>query len=231
MGSARSGDGRLCQHAARVACAAALLASGVAGGCRPTLPADTVARYGAALERGDYRTAYDQLSTEYRGRVSFERFRQDLAGLPHESRAVGRTLQERARSWGPQAEVPVGPDERAVLRREAGGWRLLAPPAEPYRQDTPRAALRAFVRAVEMGRWDVLVSLAPGRVRDQVTAEKLRRYWTSMGPERTRAFLGGLRLALERPIMEDEDEAHIVQEDRQIRLVREAGLWRVDSPE
>jgi hypothetical protein len=213
------------------AAGAVVLLAAFAGGCRPALPADTVARYGAALEREDYRSAYDQLSAEYRGRVPFERFRQDMAGAPRESRAAGRALQERARSWGPQAEVPVGLDERAVLKREAGGWRLLAPPAEPYRQDSPRAALRAFVRAVEAGRWDVLAALAPARVRDQVTADKVRQYWTSLGPDRTRALLGNLRLAMERPIIEEGDEAHIVQDDRQVRLVREGGLWRVDSPE
>ena len=202
------------------------------GGCRPqALPAETVARYGAALERGEYRAAYEQLSTQYRQRVPFERFRQELAGSEAEARAAGRAMQQRAAAWGAQAEVPVGPDERATLRREAGGWRLVAPPAEPYRQDTPRAALRAFVRAVEARRYDVLVALAPARIRDQVTVEKLRQYWASLGPERTRSLLGGLRLALERPIIEEGETAYVVEDDRQVRLVREAGLWRIESPE
>jgi hypothetical protein len=200
-------------------------------GCRQALPADTVARYGAALERGDYRTAYDQLATDYRARVPFERFRQDMAGAPGESRATGKALQKRARAVAGEAEVPLGPDERAFLRREAGGWRLAVPPAEAYRQDTPRAALRAFVRAVESGRWDVLAALAPARVRDQVTEDKLRRYWTGLGPARTRTFLDGMRMAMERPIIEEGDQAHVVQDDRQVRLVREGGLWRVDTPE
>lgn len=210
---------------------AAALGAGLIAGCHQSLPADTLARYGAALERGDYRAAYDQLSAEYRARVPFERYRQDMARAPRDSQATGKALQERARASAAQAEISVGPDERALLKREAGGWRLMVPPAEPYQQDTPRAALRAFIRAVEAGRWDVLVSLAPARVRDQVTEDELRRYWTGMGPTRTRSFLDGMRLALERPIIEEGDQAHIVQEDRQVRLVREAGLWRVDSPE
>ena len=194
-------------------------------------PAETVARYGAALERGDHAAAYAQLSAEYRARVSFDQFRRQMSAAPADTRVSGRTLKEAAQASAGRAEVRLGTEERAALVREEGAWRLQSPPADAYGQDTPRAALRAFVRAVEARRYDVLVELAPARVRQDVTAEKLRSYWSGLGAERTRTLLTGLRLALERPIIEEGDQAYVALEDRQIRLVRESGLWRVDSPE
>ena len=45
-------------------------------------------------------------------------------------------------------------------------------------------------------------------------------------------MLGALRLALERRIIEEGDEAYLVYDGgRQVRFIREEGLWRIESPE
>jgi hypothetical protein len=211
---------------------AALLLAVCGCGHRAPSPGATLTSYGAALERGDHRAAYAQMSAGYRQRVPYEQFRRQLEAGGGDARWTGSSLRQNGERWGARLEVPLAADERALLVREAGGWRLEAPPFPAFNQETPRAALRAFIRAVETRRYDVLVELAPARYRAEVTPEKLQRYWQARGPERTRALLAALLLALERPVIEEGDEAYIVyQGDRQVRFVREEGLWRVESPE
>jgi hypothetical protein len=198
-------------------------------------PADAVVAYGRALERGDLRAAYQQLSARYRRRVPFDRFARELggAGAAREGGRVVRLAGERGRS---RAEVPLAPGERAVLVQDGGSWRLDSPPLPPLQQDTPRAALRAFVQALEGERYDRLVDLAPGRYRAAVTADRLRSYWQSQSAERRRSLIAALRLALDRSIVEDGNDAYVVSESEgvtsgQVRLVKEEGLWRVENPE
>ena len=192
-------------------------------------PAEAVAAYGAALGRGDLRSAYAKLSASYRRRVSFEQYRREVAGS---ERDAGAALQASAERWRDRAELRLGNGEPAALVREAGGWRLDAPPLLPFEQSTPQAALRAFVHALELERWDRLVDLAPARYRSEVTPQKLRRYWQGQPPERRRALVAALRLALERPVIEEGDEAHVVyRPDRRLTMVKEEGLWRVENPE
>jgi hypothetical protein len=219
-------------RAGSLAARVALLAA--AGGCghRAPSPGSTLASYGAALERGDLRGAYAQMSAGYRQRVPYDQFRRQLEAAGGDGKWAGTSLRQHGERWGARLEVPLAADERAVLVREAGAWRLDTPPFPTFNQETPRAALRAFIRAVETRRYDLLVELAPARYRAEVTPEKLQRYWHSRGPERTRALLAALLLALERPVVEEGDEAYIVyQGDRQVRFIREDGLWRIESPE
>jgi hypothetical protein len=199
---------------------------------RAASPAGALGQYGTALEREDWSAAYGLMSASYRKRVPLETFRRQMQAAGRDSRLAGRALRENAAGWAARAEIAIGDGERVSLVREAGTWRLESPPFEPFGQDTPRAALRAFIHAVESARYDVLVELAPARYRGDVTPEKLRAFWQGQGPERKHALLGALRLALERRIIEEGDEAYLVYEGgRQVRFVREEGLWRIESPE
>jgi hypothetical protein len=206
----------------------------VAEGCaeRAASPAGALGQYGSALEREDWAAAYRLMSSAYRKRVPPDAFRKQMQAARADGKLAGRALRENAAAWAARAEIALGDGERVTLVREAGTWRLESPPFEPFGQDTPRAALRAFIHAVESGRYDMLVELAPARYRGDVTAEKLRAFWQTQGADRKRALLGALRLALERRIIEEGDEAYLVYDGgRQVRFVREEGLWRIESPE
>ena len=204
------------------------------GGCaeRAASPAGALAQYGAALERADWASAYRLMSDSYRKRVSAADFRRQMQAAAGDTRTAGRALRDNAAAWAGRAEVVLGEGERVGLVREGGTWRLESPPFEPFGQDTPRAALRAFIHAVESTRYDILMELAPARYRADITPEKLRAFWESQGPEKKRAMLSTLRLALERRIIEEGDEAYLVYDGgRQVRFIREEGLWRIESPE
>jgi hypothetical protein len=211
--------------------AAALL---VVLGCaqRAAGPASSVEAYAAAVERRDYAGAYALMSSSFRQRVSPVDFQRQLAKDAGELAADAKSVRDSADRWGARVEVTVPGDERVPLVRESGSWRLEAPPFEPYGQSTPRAAVRAFVRAVENRRYDVLLRLAPTRFRSSITIEKLRAYWEGEQAAQNRALLKELRQSLGARIAEEGDEAFMTYgSNRQVRFVREEGLWRIENPE
>jgi hypothetical protein len=212
----------------------ALLLLWLAGACaqRAAAPAGAIESYAAAVERKDYAAAYALLSSSYRQQVSLADFKAQQSADAAELAADARSLRDSADRWSARVFVALPGDESSVLVRESGSWRLESPPLAPYGQGTPRAALRSFVRAIENRRYDVLVRLAPVRFRASVTVEKLRAFWEGTTAAANRAFLRELRLNLGTRIAEEGDEAFMTYgSGRQVRFVREDGLWRIESPE
>ena len=188
--------------------------------------------FGAALERDDWSRAYALMSDGYRQRVSLAEFKQQMKAVPPPRWRTQAARCGRTRLSGAAGSSCCSPvSERVGLTREGGGWRLERPPFEPFGQETPRAALGAFIRAIEGQRYDILVGLAPARYRADITPDKLARYWQQQGAERTRALLRDLRLALDGHIVEEGDAALLLYgTGRQARFVREEGLWRIETP-
>jgi len=218
----------------------ALLASAVvtsvtlAGGCahKTEAPSATLATFGAALERGDYRAAYALTSIGYRSRTTYDAFAAALTADAAGTKAFGRRAAAAAPHVPPRVEIPLELGDTVPLVLEQGQWRVDGPAFEPWGQGTPRAALRTFVRALEAKRYDILLRLAPRRYRGELTADRLRRYWEEERREDGPPLLGRLRAGLTAPIAEMGDEAHLpLGADREARLVREDGLWRVEAPE
>jgi hypothetical protein len=208
----------------------ALIAALAAGACahRPPGPGEALSAYGAALSAGDLRAAYALTSEGYRRRVSFDEFK---ARMEPEA-ATGSTLRDQGARWGDRVEVAIEGDDRVVLVREEGTWRLEEPPAPSWSQRTPRAALRTFVRAAQARRYDVLLRLAPARHRVALTVEKLRAFWEGPEADRLVKLVADLREALDARIVEEGDEALLVYgQGRQVRFLREDDLWRLDGPE
>jgi hypothetical protein len=206
----------------------------IAAGCaqRAAAPAGAIDAYAAAVERKDYAGAYTLLSSGYRQQVSLADFEKQQQRDAAELGADAKALRATGDRWGARASVALPNDERAFLVREGSGWRLEAPPIDPYGQGSPRAAIRSFVRAIENRRYDVLVRLAPVRFRAGVTVEKLRTFWEGPAAAANRAFLRELRLNLGARIAEEGEEAFMTYgSGRQVRFVREDGLWRIESPE
>jgi hypothetical protein len=199
---------------------------------RAAAPGGAIEAYAAAIERKDYGAAYGLMSAAYRQQVSLAEYRKAMERDAGELTADARALRESADRWTGRATVSLPGDERVALTREGGGWRLDAPPLDPYGQTSPRAALRAFVRAVENRRYDVLLRLAPARFRASLSTDKLRAFWEGPAGPQNRAFLRELRLNLYARIAEEGEEAFMTYgSGRQVRFVREEGLWRIESPE
>jgi len=209
-----------------------LIGCGATSRTHTAAPADALAAYAQAVQRRDQAAAYKLMSEAFRRRVPFEDFRRQMDADRAELAGDTKALQENAERWGASVEVSLGGQEQLMLVREGNSWRLDAQPFEPYGQGTPRAALRTFVRAVQARRYDVLLRLVPTRYRGAVTVEKLRAFWEGERSTRNHALIRELRLALESRVIEEGDEAFLTYgANHQARLVREDGLWRIESPE
>jgi hypothetical protein len=202
------------------------------GGCahQAEAPAATLTAFGAALARGDYRGAYALTSSAYRARTSYDAFAAGLGADPAGAKAFGERVIAAAPRVAPRVDVPLELGDTIPLVLEQGRWRIDGPAFDPWGQETPRAALRTLIRALDGKRYDILLRLSPRRYRGALTADKLRRYWEAERREDGPALLGRLRGALSRPIVESGDEAHLsLGPEHEVRFVREDGLWRVDD--
>jgi hypothetical protein len=193
-------------------------------------PAEALSDFGAAVERKDYAAAYALMTADYRRRIPFDDFRHELEGGGADVPAVAHRLRDEAARTPLQIDVEVDLGQKLTLVLEAGQWRVAAHPFDLYAQQTPRAALRSFVRAIELGRYDALMRLIPNRYRVAVTVDKLRDYWQGERKDANRKLLTDLRANIGAPIVETGDEARMPYADNsEVRFVREDGLWKVED--
>ena len=199
---------------------------------RPEEPAATMVSFGAALARGDLRAAYQLTSAGFQRRMPYEAFAAGVAAGGAEPAAVGQRLVAEADTVAPRVEVTLQLGEQVPLVLEHGRWRIDGPVYEAWGQATPRAALRTFIRALDARRYDVVLRLVPDRYRAGLSADSLRTFWEGDQKNQHQGLLARLRAAELAPLTETGDEARLlVAPDRVVRLVREAGLWKIEDPD
>lgn len=209
----------------------ALLLSALACAHKPEGPAATLQDLGAALARGDLRAAYALTSADFQKRTPYEAFAAGLGTNGADTRALGKRIGEQAARVPPRVDIQLAQGEPLSLVLEDGRWRVDGPLPEPWGQRTPRAALRTFVRALGERRYDIVLRLVPRRHRVDLTTDKLRQYWESH-QEETRALLARLQAALNAPIVETGDEAHMPYgPEQEVVFLREDGIWRIEDPD
>jgi hypothetical protein len=198
---------------------------------QPEGPAAALQAFGAALARGDVRAAYALTSADFQKRTPYDAFAAGLGTNAADTKDLGRRVTEQAARVAPRVDVQLAQGETLSLVLESGRWRVDGPAPEPWGQRTPRAALRAFVRALAERRYDVVLRLVPRRHRADLTVEKLRQYWEEHADE-TKAMLARLQGALAAPIVESGDEAHMPYgPELEMVFVREDGVWRIEDPD
>lgn len=208
--------------------ALALLGAGCAHA--PRGPGEALAAYGAALARGDLRGAYALTSVELQRRLPFEAFAAGFAGPAAEPAVLGQRIAAEATRVPPRVDVTLQTGEPVPLVFEDGRWRVDGPIYEAWGQETPRAAIRTFVRALEARRYDVVLRLVPDRERGALTPERLRTFWESVDAAAHRRLLVDLRAALASPLVESGDEAHVpLTGGGEVRLAREPGGWKIED--
>jgi len=222
--------GRRSPFAAALFVAAAPLV--VAAGACHAPPEKAVDAYLDAVARGRVDDAYALLSTEYKkshDRAAFAR-----AVSPADQKAAQRRTTRGGRV-AYEAEVTLDDGARASLVFEDGAWRLARDPLDVYPQGQPPEALRAFIRAVDNRRWDVVLRFVPSRYRASITVDKIRAQWESAAERATLAAqLAEIRRHLDEPfeIAAGGDEARLPLGDRKaVRLLREDGVWKVEALE
>jgi hypothetical protein len=193
-------------------------------------PDGALSRYLAAVRETRFADAYAMMSAAYRkdhDQATFERtlreHKEDVDVAAARLRAGGATVELRA-------EARYGDGETLPLVVEDGTWRIAADPLDFYPQSTPSEALRSFVRAVDKKRYDVVYRFVPGRHRSSFTVEQLRARWEGDKSAELADELAEVRSHLADPLEIQGDQARLaLGEKREARLVREQGVWRIES--
>lgn len=205
---------------------------GVLAGCGPKAhgPEATLDTYRAALARADYASAYDMMSSDFRGRYSRDEFIRMMKQSPRE---VTDTVDQLGRSRTAveiRAELRYGQGDHMRLVRERGSWRVATNPIQFYSQDTPRDTLRSFLRAHRLERWDVMLRFVPNQYRERMDEALLRRQFEGEHREEMAERMKALEANIDAPITDKGDEARMPYGDRhEVIFVREDGVWKIQD--
>lgn len=196
-------------------------------------PLAAVDAYAAALRAGDYGGAYDLMSARYRREHSRDDFARMMKDSPQEVKQTASRLTSSNRRVDVAARF-VYDDLRDELPLvlEDGGWKIASDPLEFYPQDTPGHALRSFVRAVELKRYDVVLKFVPNRWRQEMNEAKVREQFEGEKRDEVVQMMRLLSANLENPIEQEGDKARMPYGERfEVKFVREDGVWKVSDPD
>jgi hypothetical protein len=204
------------------ACASSLPARG---------PSQTLRQYAQALHEGRVADAYALLSDEAKKTITFDAFRRMVAENPEEVKDIADAL---TRPSGPPlvaATVTAPNGETLLLVYEDGQWRVDGSAIDLYSQSTPEAAVRAFARAFNNKRFDVLMRFVPAAKLEGLSAAKLKKAWDGEQREEMERLTQALEAALPTAKIERiGDRATMAYgAGGTVELVREEGVWKIEE--
>ncbi|MBN1653734.1 MAG: hypothetical protein JXA30_08160 [Deltaproteobacteria bacterium] len=197
----------------------------------PTTPEAAARAFAIALDSRDYERAYSLMSNDYRERVGFESFQSQISENPQE---IARLSYDLAHLSGAREEAVViyGKAEQLRLVRASGRWKITTDLVGFYDQSSPRAALESLVRALENGRFDVVMRLIPLGEKQGITQERLEKTWSGKGRDELERILNNLRDHVDNPI---EIVGRIATmpyaEYLSVEFIREGANWKIEKLE
>ena len=191
-------------------------------------PSETLDRYSKALKKRDFGAAYDLMSSSFRGKVSREDYIRMMRDNPREVDETADRLRSKKGSLEVTAEFEYGLGDRMLLVEEDGDWRIAANPLGFYDQSTPRNALRGFLRAYRLERWDVMLRFVPNMYREKMDVEKMKAQFTGPSREQMENLINTLEANIDEPIVERGNDARMSYGERYtVTFVREDGAWKL----
>jgi hypothetical protein len=213
--------------------AALVLVLVVAAGCGAPKPAAVSAlnEYSEALRQGDFDRAYRMMSAEFHEAHSQEDFVKMMRQNRAEVRQTALRLQGRHQSMEVTARFRFGVGDELNLRLEDGAWRIASNPVAFYSQASPRDALRSFIRAYRLHRWDILLKLVPRQYAQQMTAEQVKRQFLGERRDEIEMMMNSIEAHIDAPIEERGGEARMPYADSEVRFTLEDGAWKISDPD
>jgi hypothetical protein len=191
-------------------------------------PSGTLDSYGKALKNRDYSAAYELMSSSFRGKVSRDDYVRMMRDNPREVDETADRLRGKKGSLEVSAEFEYGLGDRMLLVQEDGNWRIAANPLGFYDQSTPRNALRGFLRAYRLERWDVMLRFVPNLYREKMDPQKMKAQFTGPSREQMENLVNTLEANVDEPIIERGNDARMSYGDRfTVTFVREDGAWKL----
>ena len=214
--------------AALVAVTVAVTVASGSGCASRSPPGAALDRYASALRNRNYDAAYQLMSSRFRSTVSRDEFVAMLRDNPREVAETADRLGDRKRRLRVSAELRYGLGDTLHLVEEDGQWRIAANPLAFYDQSTPRAALRSFLRAYRLGRWDVMLRFVPRDYAELMNADEIQQQFTGERKDDIEQLMNQLEANVDEPIEEHGSEATLhYGANGEVKFVREEGRWRL----
>jgi hypothetical protein len=191
-------------------------------------PSQTLDRYGRALKNRDFRTAYELMSSGFRGKVSRDDYERMMKDNPREVAETASRLRGKRGSIEVSAEFEYGLGDRMLLVQEDGRWKIASNPLGFYDQSTPRSALRGFLRAYRLERWDVMMRFVPNAYREKMDVAKMKAQFTGPSKDQMESLITTIEANIDEPIIERGNDARMSYGDRfNVQFVKEDGAWKL----
>ena len=204
----------------------------LAAGCGPRAdgPVSAVHDYSKALRARDYARAYAMMSESFQAAHSREDFVRMMKENEAEVAQTAQKLSSQRKDVVVTAEFDYGLGDSMRLVQEDGEWRIVSDTMSFYSQATPRDALRSFVRAYTLKRWDVMLRFVPTKYRERMTVEKMREQFEGDHRDEIQSMMNMIRANLDEPITDKGNEARMAYGDRfEVKFVLEEGKWKVQD--
>jgi hypothetical protein len=197
--------------------------------CRPAKgPEQTLDRYGRALKNHDFGEAYDQMSSSFRGKISREEYIRSLRDNPREVDETADRLRGKHGSLEVSAEMEYGLGDQMRLVQEDGHWKIATNPMGFYDQTTPKSALRSFLRAYRLERWDIMLRFVPNQYREKMDAAKMKAQFVGPSKDNMETLMNSIEANVDEPITERGNDARMSYGDRyEVKFVKEDGVWKL----
>jgi hypothetical protein len=204
----------------------------LAAACGPRQPdpVTTLHDYSAALRARDFERAYDMMSESYQAKHSKEDFIRMMKESGAEVAETAQMLSAERKEVEISADFSFGLGDEMRFVQEDGEWRLASNPLGFYSQGSPRDALRSFLRAYALKRWDVMLRFVPTKYRERMSVDKMRQQFAGEHREEIESMMNLLRANLDEPITDKGNEARMPYGDRhEVKFVLEEGKWKVQD--
>jgi hypothetical protein len=191
-------------------------------------PNQTLDRYGTALKNRDFAAAYELMSASFRGKVSRDDYARMMRDNGREVNETADRLRGKKGNLEVSADLEYGLGDTMRLIQEGGQWRIATNPLAFYDQSSPKAALRSFIRAYRLERWDVMLRFVPNSYRDRMDAKKMQAQFTGPSREQMETLINTLEGNVDQPIDERGNDARMRYGDRYtVQFLKEDGAWKL----
>ena len=191
-------------------------------------PSQTLDNYGRALKNRDFGKAYDLMSSSYRGKVSREDYIRMMRDNVREVDETADRLRGKKGSMEVSAEFEYGLGDKMLLVQEDGRWKIATNPLAFYDQSTPRNALRSFLRAYRLERWDVMLRFVPNSYREKMDVAKMKAQFQGPSREQMENLVNTIEANVDEPIIERGNDARMSYGDRfTVQFLKEDGAWKL----
>jgi hypothetical protein len=195
---------------------------------RSTGPSQALDAYGTALKSGSFGAAYDMMSSSFRSRVSRDDYVRMMRDNGPEVNETADRLRGKKGSLEVSAEFAYGLGDTMRLVQEGGQWKIATNPLEFYDQSSPKAALRSFIRAYRLERWEVMLRFVPNSYRERMNAAKMQAQFTGPSREQMENLVNTLEANVDEPIVERGNDARMSYGNRYtVQFLKEDGAWKL----